>query len=178
MTGPMAARLFAVVRSLVISVIFLSIWTWFLPRWIVGNDAFANPRPIGWIVIALGVVLAFACALEFAWRGIGTPAPFDPPRRLVVSGLYRWVRNPMYIGLGVLLLGEAITFPRLTTTMLVTIAALWCVTTLFILVFEEPVLREKFGDDYIDYCHHVRRWIPRLKPWLGNSLARSSVAGL
>src|SRR5437763_16395801 len=75
-----------------------------------------------------------------------------------------FVRNPMYVGLGVVLLGEGLTFPRLTITMLIVIACLWCATTLFILGFEEPVLREKFGDDYIDYCKQVRRWIPRVTP--------------
>lgn len=162
----MAMRVFAVVRSIVVSIIFVSIWTWFVPRWVNGNGAFDNPRPLGWSVIALGVVIAFACALEFAWRGIGTPAPFDPPRRLVITGLYRWVRNPMYVGLGVLLLGEAITFPQLTITMLVMIAALWLATTIFIVTFEEPTLRSKFGDDYAAYCRNVRRWIPRVRPWL------------
>ncbi|MBV8543609.1 MAG: isoprenylcysteine carboxylmethyltransferase family protein [Acidobacteria bacterium] len=161
----MAARLFAVLRSIVVSIIFVSIWTWFVPRWIVGRNAFDETRPFGWIVIALGVVIAFGCALEFAWRGIGTPAPFDPPRRLVITGLYRWVRNPMYVGLGVLLLGEAITFPRLTITMLVMIAALWLATTIFIITFEEPTLRSKFGDDYAAYCRNVRRWIPRMTPF-------------
>jgi protein-S-isoprenylcysteine O-methyltransferase Ste14 len=158
-------RLFAVVRSIVVSILFVSIWTWFVPRWVAGNDAFENARPAGWIVIAVGVSIAFACALEFAWRGIGTPAPFDPPRRLVISGLYRWVRNPMYVGLGVLLLGEAITFPRLTITMLIMIASLWLATTIFIITFEEPTLRSKFGDDYAEYCRNVRRWIPRLRPF-------------
>lgn len=160
----MPARLFAVVRSLIVGPIFVSIWTWFLPRWITGTGAFANPRPWGWIVTACGGVIAAWCVFEFAWRGIGTPAPFDPPRRLVVSGLYRWVRNPMYVGLGVVLLGEAATFPRLTITMLVMMAVLWCATSLFITGFEEPVLREKFGEDYIEYCNHVRRWIPRISP--------------
>jgi len=161
----MAMRLFAVVRSIIVSIIFLSIWTWYVPRWVVGNGAFANPRPLGWIVIAIGAIIAFGCALEFAWRGIGTPAPFDPPRRLVITGLYRWVRNPMYVGLGFILLGEAITFPRLTITMLVMIASLWLVTTLFILIYEEPTLRAKFGSDYELYCRNVRRWIPRLRPF-------------
>lgn len=160
----MTMRLFAIVRSIVVSIIFVSIWTWFVPRWIVGNGAFENQRPVGWIVIALGVVIAFGCAVEFAWRGIGTPAPFDPPRRLVITGLYRWMRNPMYAGLGVLLLGEGITFPRLTITMLMMIASLWLATTLLIITFEEPALRSKFGEDYIEYCRNVRRWIPRLRP--------------
>jgi len=160
----MPARLFAIVRTLIVGPLFVSIWTWFLPRWIAGSGAFTNPRPWGWIVTAFGGVIVVECAFEFAWRGIGTPAPFDPPRRLVISGLYRWVRNPMYVGLGVVLLGEGLTFPRLTITMLITMACLWSATTLFILGFEEPVLREKFGEDYIDYCKQVRRWIPRVTP--------------
>jgi len=161
----MAARLFAVFRTLIVSALFVSIWTWFLPRWIVGTGAFADPRPLGWIVIGLGGVIAFGCALEFALRGLGTPAPFDPPRRLVISGFYRWVRNPMYVGMGIVLIGQAITFPMLTTTMLVMAVILWGAVTLFIIGYEEPTLREKFGDDYIEYCRHVRRWIPHLKPF-------------
>lgn len=160
----MAARLFAVVRTLIVSALFVSLWTWFVPRWINGNGAFAETRPLGWIVIAIGGVIAGGCVFEFAWRGIGTPAPFDPPRKLVISGPYRWVRNPMYLGMGVVLLGEGITFPRLTNTMLIMIVVLWCAVTLFIVGFEEPTLRAKFGEDYIEYCKQVRRWIPRLTP--------------
>jgi protein-S-isoprenylcysteine O-methyltransferase Ste14 len=160
----MTARLFAVVRTIIVSALFISLWTWFLPRWINGNVAFAGPRRLGWIVVAIGGLIAGSCVFEFAWRGIGTPAPFDPPRRLVISGPYRWVRNPMYVGMGVILLGEAITFPLLTKTMLIMIVSLWCAVMLFIVGYEEPTLREKFGDDYIDYCKHVRRWIPRFRP--------------
>jgi len=165
----MTSRLFAVGRTIVVSALFISLWTWFVPRWIIGNGAFGDPRPLGWIVTALGALIAGGCIFEFAWRGIGTPAPFDPPRRLVISGPYRWVRNPMYLGMGVVLLGEGITFPRLTNTMLIMIASLWCAVMLFILGFEEPTLREKFGDDYADYCRNVRRWIPRLRPFDNSS---------
>ncbi|MGH7488854.1 MAG: methyltransferase family protein [Thermoanaerobaculia bacterium] len=161
----MAARLFAVVRTLIVSALFISLWTWFVPRWINGNPAFADPRPLGWIVIAIGSVIAGGCIFEFAWRGIGTPALFDPPRRLVISGPYRWVRNPMYVGMGIILLGEGITFPRLMNTMLIMIVSLWCALMLFIIGYEEPTLRAKFGEDYIEYCKHVRRWIPRMKPF-------------
>lgn len=161
----MPARLFAILRSLVIGPLFLSIWTWFLPRWIGGGDAFANPRPWGWIITAFGAVIVIGCMFEFAWRGIGTPAPIDPPRRLVISGLYRWVRNPMYVGLGLVLLGEGLTFPRLTIIMLIMIASLWVTVSFLIIAFEEPTLRAKFGDDYAAYCRNVRRWIPRLRPF-------------
>jgi len=161
----MPSRLFAVVRTIIVSALFVSLWTWFLPRWINGNGAFAESRPWGWIVVVPGALIAGGCIFEFAWRGIGTPAPFDPPRRLVISGPYRWVRNPMYLGMGVILLGEGITFPRLMNTMLIMTASLWIAVTLFIIGYEEPTLRAKFGDGYIDYCKHVRRWIPRLRPW-------------
>lgn len=161
----MAARLFAVVRTVIVSAVFLSLWTWFVPLWINGNRAFAASRPFGWIVISIGALITIGCIFEFAWRGIGTPAPFDPPRRLVISGPYRWVRNPMYVGMGIILLGEGITFPRLMNTMLIMIVTLWCALTLFILGFEEPTLRAKFGEDYIEYCKNVRRWIPRLRSW-------------
>ena len=161
----MTARLFAIVRTLIVGPVFISIWTWFLPRWIVGSGAFANPRPVGWIVIACGAVIAAWCMFEFAWRGIGTPAPFDPPQQLVISGFYRWVSNPMYLGFGVLLIGEAMTFPRLTITMLVVVAIAWCAVSAFIAGFEEPVLRAKFGENYAEYCRHVRRWIPRRRPF-------------
>jgi len=161
----MTTRLFAVLRTIVVSAFFVSIWTWFLPRWIIGRGAFADPRTWGWSVIAVGAVIAGGCIFEFAWRGIGTPAPFDPPRRLVISGPYRWVRNPMYLGMGVILLGEGLTFPLLTTMMLIMIVVLWCALMLFIISFEEPTLRSKFGDDYAAYCRNVRRWIPRLRPF-------------
>ena len=161
----MTKRLFAVVRTVIIGPIFMSIWTWFLPRWIVGNGAFANPRTWGWIITAVGAAIVIGCMFEFAWRGIGTPAPIDPPRRLVISGFYRWVRNPMYVGLGFVLLGEGLTFPRLTITMLVMIAVLWGTLSFLIIGVEEPTLRAKFGDDYAAYCRNVRRWIPRLRPF-------------
>jgi len=161
----MSTRLFAVLRSLIIGPIFLSIWTWFLPRWIVGNGAFANPRGWGWIITAVGAAIVIGCMFEFAWRGIGTPAPIDPPRQLVISGLYRWVRNPMYVGLGLVLLGEGVTFPRLTLTMLVMMAVLWITVSFLIIRVEEPTLREKFGADYAAHCREVGRWIPRLRPF-------------
>ncbi len=158
-------RLFALVRTVIVATFFLSLWLWFLPRWTVGNDAYADPWLPGLLLFIPGLTLAGWCALEFAWRGFGTPAPFDPPRRLVVSGPYRFVRNPMYVGAGMAILGEAITFPRLSGVMLILFGALWIGSTLFIVVYEEPTLRRLFGDDYIAYCRHVRRWLPRLTPF-------------
>lgn len=161
----MVRRLFAVVRALIVGTLFVSLWTWFVPRWIGGPDVFANPRHAGWLVVAPGAAIAIACLWQFAWRGLGTPAPFDPPRRLVVSGPYRWVRNPMYLGMGIVLIGEGLVYPNITVLMLIMTLILWGVVTLFVIAYEEPTLRGMFGTDYETYCRHVRRWIPRRRPW-------------
>ena len=161
----MARRLFALCRALIVAPLFISLWTYFVPRWMAGNSAFDSPRPLGWIVVAIGAIVGLPCVWEFAWRGLGTPAPFDPPRRLVITGPYRFVRNPMYVGMGIALLGEGLVYPNLTRLMLAMIVLLWAVVTLFVIGYEEPTLRAMFGADYEAYCHSVRRWIPRLRPW-------------
>src|SRR6266566_2136163 len=105
-------RTFAIFRALIVAPAFVSLWTYFVPNWIVGGHAFDNPQPLGLIIVAIGAAIALPCVWEFAWNGLGTPAPFDPPRRLVISGPYRFVRNPMYLSFGVVLIGEAIVFPN------------------------------------------------------------------
>ena len=95
--------------------------------------------------------------------GTGTPAPIDPPRNLVVSGLYRFVRNPMYVGVALVLLSEAALFGsfRLLEYALI----VWAAFFLFVVAYEEPALRRKFGVSYQAYFEAVPRWIPRLTPW-------------
>lgn len=158
-------RLFAVARALIVAPAFVALWTYFVPRWMVGREAFENPNSLGWIVVGIGAAIGLPCVWEFAWRGLGTPAPFDPPRRLVISGPYRWVRNPMYIGMGVALLGEAIVFPNITRLLLVMVVMLWGIISLFIILYEEPTLRRTFDGDYDEYCRSVHRWLPRLRPF-------------
>jgi protein-S-isoprenylcysteine O-methyltransferase Ste14 len=161
----MARRLFALTRTLVIAPAFVSLWMYFVPRWIIGPHAFDNARPLGWIVVAIGAVIGLPCVWEFAWRGLGTPAPFDPPRRLVITGPYRFVRNPMYVGMGMALIGEALVFPNIMWLMLAMVVSLWAVVSVFIIEYEEPTLRRMFGADYEAYFREVHRWIPRLRPW-------------
>lgn len=161
----MARRLFAALRALVVMTLFGLLWIYFVPRWFAGREVFQNPRPYGWIVVAVGLAIGLPCVWEFAWRGFGTPAPFDPPRRLVVTGPYRFVRNPMYVGFGLVLLGEAIVFPNSAKVLLPLIVILWGAVSLFIIGYEEPTLRRMFGAEYEAYCRQVRRWIPRLRPW-------------
>ncbi len=166
MTGTnLLRKLFALTRTLIVAPLFISLWMYFVPRWIAGAHAFEAPRPLGWIVVALGAAIGLPCVWEFAWRGLGTPAPFDPPRRLVITGPYRFVRNPMYLGMGVALIGEAIVFPNITGILLALVAILWLVVSLFVIGYEEPTLHRMFGEDYDNYCGHVHRWLPRLRPY-------------
>ena len=95
-----------------------------------------------------------------------TPAPpVAPPQRLVVVGFYRYVRNPMYVGFFTGWAGLWIIFGRINTTALTVTATAVLGVALFVIFYEEPTLRGKFGSDYEEYCRNVRRWLPRLRPW-------------
>jgi len=116
----------------------------------------------GWLLIAAGIALYCACAFwGFAVRGKGTPLPLDPPKKLVVEGPYRIVRNPMYWGVGSVVLGEAAIFRSVALAELAAVFAVGVIV--FVLLFEEPELRRKFGEEYEDYCRLVPRWLPRFK---------------
>jgi protein-S-isoprenylcysteine O-methyltransferase Ste14 len=135
-----------------------------VPYWLLGSGA----RPggpwwlIGVLLIALGAVFYLCCAWEFASAGQGTPAPIDPPKLLVARGLYRVVRNPMYLGVLLVLLGESLVFG--SWALLRYAVLVWLCFHLFVVLYEEPVLRRKFGASYEDYCERVWRWTPRLPP--------------
>jgi len=116
-------------------------------------------RPLALVLFVPGVAIIVWCFIDFIRRGRGTPAPYDPPRRLVDAGLYRYVRNPHYIGVVVIVLGEALFFGSLV---LVGYAAFFAVGYhLFVRFYEEPTLKELFGEDYLRYCAAVPRWIPK-----------------
>lgn len=118
----------------------------------------------GWRAAGLPFLLAgtgmyFWCLWHFAWTGDGTPAPTDPPKRLVARGPYRWVRNPMYLGVWSLLLGETIVFASRNLVVYLLVVALW--QHLFVVLYEERTLARRFGVAYHDYCRSVPRWVPR-----------------
>jgi protein-S-isoprenylcysteine O-methyltransferase Ste14 len=161
----MAIRFFALLRALAVSALFVALWVWFVPRWMMGGDLRPEWSAPAIALMSIGGAIMARCIWDFAWTGRGTPAPFDPPRRLVVAGLYRYVRNPMYVGMGIFLIGEALLLPAITRDMLIFVAASWAIVTAFILLYEEPTLRGLFGGDYAEYCRNVRRWIPRLTPF-------------
>jgi protein-S-isoprenylcysteine O-methyltransferase Ste14 len=156
---------FVLLRAGVVAALFVGLWTWLVPRWIAGGELEPRWSPAAVVLMVAGGLVMLRCVWDFAWTGQGTPAPFDPPRTLVITGLYRFVRNPMYVGMGTFLVGEALLLPAITRPMLILAAVLWAVVTVFIMVYEEPTLRRSFGADYETYCRHVRRWIPRMTPF-------------
>jgi len=137
----------------------------FIPRSLLSSASARGSAPIGnlhysgLVVLGIGLVIYLWCAWDFTFAGKGTPAPIDPPKNLVIRGLYKYVRNPMYLGVLYVMLGQAIWFESL---ILFGYAALvFLLFNLFVLLYEEPALRRKFGDTYRQYCGLVPRWIPR-----------------
>ena len=119
-------------------------------------------RALGIALMAAGGTLAFACVATFVIRGEGTPAPFDPPRKFVAAGPYRFVRNPMYVGGFSVLLGFGL-YKQSPTILLFTLP--WLLSAhLFVILYEEPHLCATFGTPYEAYCHSVRRWLPGRSP--------------
>jgi len=115
---------------------------------------------VGLLCVGLGVALLAACIWEFARSGRGTLAPVDPPRELVVRGLYRYVRNPMYLSVTTILLGELL---LTRSRALLVYWIVWVVAVnLFVIGYEEPTLRRRFGAAYERYTREVGRWLPRL----------------
>jgi protein-S-isoprenylcysteine O-methyltransferase Ste14 len=114
---------------------------------------------MGLLLLIPGVGIIVWCFIDFVRRGHGTPAPYDPPRRLVVAGLYKYTRNPQYVGVILVALSEAALSGR---TLLFGYAAFLAVGYhLFVRFYEEPTLRRMFGADYVQYCAAVSRWLPR-----------------
>ena len=120
---------------------------------------FGVVRFVGPVPMLAGILIYLWCAWDFTFTGRGTPAPIDPPKELVVKGLYRHVRNPMYVGVLLILLGEALLFESL----IVLLYALLLLSTahLFVVFYEEPTLVRMFGASYARYRQSVRRWLPR-----------------
>jgi protein-S-isoprenylcysteine O-methyltransferase Ste14 len=122
-------------------------------------DVLNAVQVFGLFLIALGAALLGACIFEFARSGRGTLSPLDPPRQLVVRGLYRYVRNPMYLSVTIIVLGE---FLVTGSSALAVYWAIWLLcANLFVMGYEEPTLRREFGPSFDEYCQRVGRWIPR-----------------
>ena len=157
--------MFVLIRAIVYATLFIGFVLVYLPSRFLSRSGIVEPastgaaQVAGMITVAIGTVIALWCVFTFVFIGKGTPAPFDPPRKLVVRGPYRFVRNPMYIGAGTTLAGAALYYESLS--ILFYTGLFFLVTHLFVVLYEEPRLRRTFGDDYEAYCRRVRRWIPR-----------------
>jgi protein-S-isoprenylcysteine O-methyltransferase Ste14 len=121
-----------------------------------GNLALEIPS---YLLLFLGAAIYLWCAWDFSVEGLGTPAPIDAPKKLVVRGLYRFVRNPMYLGVFCIVASRALYFWSLPVLLYFMVAASCAI--LFVHLYEEPQLRKVFGEQYADYCRRVRGWLPR-----------------
>jgi len=156
------------IASLLVGGGFFALWFWLLPSWLgfrVDTAGAARWRWLAAVPSVLGFAVALRCIWDFGHTGHGTPAPMAPPQRLVVVGFYRYVRNPMYLGFFAGWAGLWVIFGRATAGALVGAVLVILGVSLFVMFYEEPTLRSKFGPDYEEYCRNVRRWLPRLHPW-------------
>ena len=153
-----------IVRAITYATLFVGLLLIYVPTrilsWsgIVRPAAIEGPQITGIVIGSTGALVASWCVFTFAWVGRGTPAPFDPPRRLVIRGPYRFVRNPMYIGAGLALSGAALFYESLS--LLAYGGMFLLVSHVFVVWYEEPTLRQTFGPEYEAYYRRVRRWWP------------------
>jgi protein-S-isoprenylcysteine O-methyltransferase Ste14 len=137
---------------------------WWISRWRLEPHAgwWLPLQLIGAAFIALGTLVLLDSFARFAISGLGTPAPVFPTKHLVITGPYRYVRNPMYVAVIALILGQGLVLANVHV--LEYGALVWLVSHLFVITYEEPTLQESFGAEYKTYRSDVSRWIPRLRP--------------
>ncbi len=154
------------IRNLVFTILQPGIVAGLIPYWILGNnvnDIFVQHllhrglHYSGAIIFVIGFVIMLWCIISFAVQGGGTLSPVDPTKRLVVAGFYKFSRNPMYVGVILILIGEAIFFQ--SVDLWIYSLFVFIVFNIFTILVEEPRLRKDFGEEYKRYCKKVRRWI-------------------
>lgn len=154
--------------TVIFTVIVPGAWTVVVPYLVLASDFRLAAlhvglwRFLGLIPMAFGVVMYVWCAWDFTFSGKGTPAPIAPPKELVVKGLYQYVRNPMYVGVVLILLGEALLFE--SAELLIYAGFSFALFHTWVVIYEEPTLRRQFTDAYERYCASVPRWIPSVRP--------------
>jgi len=156
------------IASLMAGAGFFALWFWLLPSWLgfrMDRASVARWRWIAAVPSVLGFAVALRCVWDFGRTGHGTPAPIAPPKRLVVVGFYRYVRNPMYVGFIAGWVGLWVVFGRANLVAITVAAVVILAVALFVRLYEEPTLRKMFGAEYEKYCRNVPRWIPRIHPW-------------
>ncbi|HEX8924919.1 MAG TPA: isoprenylcysteine carboxylmethyltransferase family protein, partial [Terriglobales bacterium] len=156
------------IAALAVGACFLGFWFWLLPHWFgfsINLEGAARLRLLAAVPSILGFAVALRCVWDFGWTGHGTPAPIAPPKNLVVVGMYRYVRNPMYLGFYFGWLGLWIMFGHAHFGLILAVCAVVLCVDLFVRFYEEPKLKSLFGAEYEEYCRNVPRWLPRLRPW-------------
>jgi protein-S-isoprenylcysteine O-methyltransferase Ste14 len=136
---------------------------WLITHWRFGEGASTGVSIVGGVLIALSLALLIECFTRFALKGEGTPAPVAPTQRLVISGAYARVRNPMYVAVTGLIFGQALLFA--SAALIAYGITVWFAFLLFVIYYEEPRLMREFPDDYPAYFENVPRWRPRFSPW-------------
>jgi protein-S-isoprenylcysteine O-methyltransferase Ste14 len=166
------------VASLLVGAGFFSLWFRLLPGWLgfhVETTGAARWRWIAAVPSVPGFAVALRCVWDFGRTGHGTPAPIAPPKRLVVVGFYRYVRNPMYVGFLAGWTGLWVVFGRCNLEAIAVACLVVLGVHLFVLGYEEPTLRRMFAAEYEEYCRNVPRWLPRVRPW---ERARKNLDGM
>ena len=160
------------VRSVIWAIVFPGMVAGYIPWRFFGIggatiDLTSPAHAFGLACITAGASMLAWCIFEFARRGRGTLSVFDPTRRLVVRGLYRYVRNPMYLSVTMIVLGEAVVAG--SKPLVIYWAVFFAAANVFVITYEEPDLRRKFGASYDQYTRRVGRWIPSLNEHDGAS---------
>ena len=137
---------------------------WWLTGWQPGDPPYpAWPRAVGVILLVAGIPVLISAFIRFVVEGLGTPAPIAPPEHLVVGGLYRYVRNPMYLAVVAVIVGQALVLSR--PVLFAYAAAVAVLMVAFVYGYEQPTLARTFGAEYEAYRRAVPGWRPRLRPW-------------
>ncbi|NGO79033.1 isoprenylcysteine carboxylmethyltransferase family protein [Streptomyces sp. YC504] len=144
---------------------------WLLTGWSAGGPWWGPVRVTGWAFLGVSAALLLHAFARFALQGLGTPAPVAPTEHLVVTGAYRHVRNPMYVAVAAVILAQGLVLARPVLLGYGLLA--WAVMAAFVRGYEEPKLREQFGQEYEDYRGAVRGWVPRLVPYRAGHADRS-----
>lgn len=171
------ARARAIAGSLLFLVVGPGVVAGLVPFALTGWDEPAGPvaRVTGSLLVAAGVAFLLAAFTRFALQGLGTPVPAVPTRNLVVSGSYRHVRNPMYLAVLAIILGQAAILG--SAALVLYAAVVWLAFATFVRLYEEPTLSDTYGADYDAYRRAVPAWIPRLRPWGGADQAPTPGGG-
>ncbi len=143
---------------------------WLITGWRQPGDSVSWVGALGWLLVLAGAAALVHAFVAFAWHGRGTPAPAAPTERLVVEGAYRHVRNPMYVAVVAVVLGQVLLFA--SWGLFAYLVVIGIAMASFVHIYEEPTLREAYGPAYDEFCENVPRWLPRVTAWRGTTRAR------